>query len=398
MSLSFCRSEDGLVVLVGGTSYTARPDHEKYPLLVKAVKEGDEKTFLANINEEKVIQNYLQSSPTLCGKAELINGQVTYGGKPIHSTIAQRIIEFKNEGLSFEPMLKFLEKLYQNPSSRAVDELYDFLENKNLPITPEGNFLAYKAVRSDYYSVTAGTLELVIGTVDEYGRIYNAIGETVECKRNAVDDNRDNECSYGIHIGGLRYSGPGGSFTGDRTVIVEVSPADVVAVPKDYSAQKARVCKYTVVGDYVAPLSNTLSTHLHNDEDALEDEDNDWDSYEDEDYDDEFNDDDELEDDFCDDDDCDICHHLDNDDDLELDSEDYQNSKKIKVEQIRDDDAIEFTYKTTKENRRRFMYVESVTDSNVCGKLTEDDVKYSKDSENFRNFSKSRMSDVVLWY
>ena len=54
------------------------------------------------------------------------------------------------EGLPFEPLVKLFENLMKNISYQTRTQLYDFLEHKNLPITEDGCFLAYKAVNSDY--------------------------------------------------------------------------------------------------------------------------------------------------------------------------------------------------------------------------------------------------------
>jgi hypothetical protein len=395
MAVSFpmMRSEDGLVAVVAGGSYSVRKDHSKYGLLIKAIKEGDEKTFLENVSEEKVIQTYLSNSQTLNGKVTLEDGVVLYEGKPVHNTLTQRIIEFKNEGLPFEPMLHFMEKLFLNPSSKAVNELYDFLENKNLPITPDGDFLAYKMVNDNYWSKTAGSLKLLKGKVDESGYIYNGIGEEIECRRNEVDDNRDNECSYGLHVGGLAYSGPGGSFGSGKSIIVKVNPADVIAVPKDYNAQKARVCHYTVVEDYVAPLNSTLSTSQS---EYVEPVYGNYDSYINE-----YDDEEEEEEEDYDDDAADYEDEEEDEEEDEYDDDDEEKelkfSKSIRVEQVRDGDYVEFIYTTTKENRKRFVIVESATGTNIYGRLSPDDPKYVAGEENYRNFIKKHISDVVLW-
>jgi hypothetical protein len=145
-----------------------------------------------------------------------------------------------------------LENLMSNPSARAISELYDFLEHRALPITEDGYFLAYKSVRSDFKDKYSGTID-------------NSVGKTVEFPRNKVDDDRAHECSYGLHVGALAYSGPGGWYNSasDKVVIVKVNPKDAVSVPQDHNAQKLRVCKYEVVSLYSggmedAPVYNSV--------------------------------------------------------------------------------------------------------------------------------------------
>ncbi|KKL79101.1 hypothetical protein LCGC14_2018170, partial [marine sediment metagenome] len=55
---------------------------------------------------------------------------------------------------------------------------------------------------------------------------------------------------------------------GGRTVIVEINPRDVVAIPVDYGNAKGRCCRYTVVGeietgeDEHVPEDHTFGTSL----------------------------------------------------------------------------------------------------------------------------------------
>ena len=128
-----------------------------------------------------------------------------------------------------------MENLMNNPSYRAVNELYGFLEKNSLPITPDGCFLAYKKVRNDYMDIHSGTFN-------------NSVGYICEMERNQVDDNQNNTCSSGLHFCSKEYLNHFGS--GDsRTMIVKINPADVVSIPTDYNNSKGRTCRYTVIGE-----------------------------------------------------------------------------------------------------------------------------------------------------
>jgi hypothetical protein len=126
-----------------------------------------------------------------------------------------------------------MENLMNNPSKRAVDELYRFLEKNNLPITPDGHFLAYKKVRENYMDCHSGTFD-------------NSVGKVCEMERNHVDDDKDRTCSTGLHFCSQEYLK---SFGGERTMIVKVNPRDVVSIPSDYNDSKGRACRYEVVGE-----------------------------------------------------------------------------------------------------------------------------------------------------
>jgi hypothetical protein len=158
------------------------------------------------------------------------------------------ILDMIKQGFPFEPMLNFLDNLSQNPSDHAVVELFDFMENKNMPITYDGHFLAYKAVRNDYKDIYSG-------------KFNNNIGDVCSVPRSAVDNNRDNGCGHGLHVGAIDYAKSyggidlddidgGGNDGGNRLMICKVNPRDVVSVPTDSKFQKLRCCQYEVVAEF----------------------------------------------------------------------------------------------------------------------------------------------------
>jgi hypothetical protein len=138
-----------------------------------------------------------------------------------------------NAGLSIDPMVRFIEKLMSNPSKRAVDELFSFMEACNLPVTPDGDFLAYKRVRANYLDCHSQTMD-------------NSVGQVLEMPRNSVDEDKNNTCSYGLHFCSYDYLK---HFSGERIVVLKINPADVVAIPADYNNSKGRTCRYEVVDE-----------------------------------------------------------------------------------------------------------------------------------------------------
>jgi acyl carrier protein len=66
-----------------------------------------------------------------------------------------------------------------------------------------------------------------------------------------------------LHVGSLEYA----KGWGQRVVLVEVDPADVVSVPSECSCQKLRCCKYVVLAEYTGPMPDTLTTEF-DDEDV----------------------------------------------------------------------------------------------------------------------------------
>jgi hypothetical protein len=215
------------------------------------------KTFeLPKDEQESAVKEIINPISKITSAGFIINGDdVTYQGESLPKALKTKVISIVRDGLPIEHFEKFWEKLRENPSAQSVAELTDFLSYKELPITEDGDLIAYKGVRNDYYSATGNTETRVLqGTVDEYGHIYNGVGEVIEVARNCVDDNRANECSFGLHCGSLDYAR---GFS-QRLILVKVNPKDVVSVPKDYSFQKCRVSKYEVVADFVEEIFTSV--------------------------------------------------------------------------------------------------------------------------------------------
>jgi hypothetical protein len=221
-----------IAAVIQGKAYTIAPDHPNYDKIIDAVKAQDWNKFVSLADVATAITQYAGSRGV-----KIVAGCVVYNGETIHNTITDRIVKFMREGLPFEPLVKFLENLMQNPSKRAVDELYGFLEAGELPITTDGCFLAYKNVKSDYRDIHSGKFD-------------NSIGKTCEMPRNQVCDDKNLTCSSGLHFCSIKYLPHFSDSNGGKTIILKINPADVVSIPSDYNNTKGRTCKYEVVADY----------------------------------------------------------------------------------------------------------------------------------------------------
>jgi hypothetical protein len=171
--------------------------------------------------------------------------EVSYKGEILPQALADKVRSIHREGLPLNLFEKFWMNIQDNPSASSVRELYEFLAYKELPITEDGCFLAYKGLESDFWSISGNKQTKVVkGIVNASGRILNTVGAEIEVKRRDVDDNRDHHCSFGLHVGSLDYAR---GFARGVVVVVKVNPKDVVSVPTDYSCQKCRVSAYKVV-------------------------------------------------------------------------------------------------------------------------------------------------------
>ena len=306
-------SENSLTIFWEGKPYTLRKDHVNFNLAKQAIFDARYEDLGDLLDIAKAVENFVE------GEIEVNDEVVYYKGHRLHGVVVDKLLEMLRAGMKDSaPLTNFITRLQANPSANSVNELYSFLSYKALPTTPEGKVLGYKGVKDDFYSSTGNADTIVVqGTVNESHQIFNGVGETVEVARRCVDDNKDNHCSYGLHIGSYDYAN-GWAGSEGRLLVVEFDPEDAVSVPTDCDFQKLRVSKYRVVEDitsarkeYDKPVYEANKPIYDSDDDS------DWGDDEDEgrDYlydDDGMDDDDEYVDDYSDDEsDWDVTENID---------------------------------------------------------------------------------------
>lgn len=248
---------NNIVVVIDNKSHTITKSHIGYERVKNAIKAGDWAVVKEVIDPVKVVLEY--------GNGRVaVKGDILYwDGVEMHDALSKRMIAMLLEGFPIEPMINFKANLENNPSFRAVNELYGFLEKAKLPITPDGCFLAYKRVRADFMDVYSGTVknapayafteeERNAMPLKEQGRrkevtidIVNDV-TVVSMPRNMVNDDKDQTCSDGLHFCSEGYLS---SYGGETVLIVKVNPADVVSIPSDYKETKGRAWRYEIIGE-----------------------------------------------------------------------------------------------------------------------------------------------------
>lgn len=233
--LAYTTTRNAINIILDGASYTIPRFSGIGRQILVEIEEGDP-------IDEKAIQELLDAETALRrysgGKLEFhSDGTIWYRAQKLPETLARQVQHCFDTGVPFKNLLSFFEKLQANPSNHSLEQLYKFLDNMGMPITPDGYFLGYKAVRSDYMDKYSGSFDNTPG------------GAELRMPRNAVCDDPSIGCSKGFHVGSYDYAHHTFKNYNDKVVVVKVSPADVVSVPHDYSYQKLRTCAYSVVSD-----------------------------------------------------------------------------------------------------------------------------------------------------
>lgn len=252
--MKYIIANDGNVsAIVSGETYCFNKSHPNYNKLINHLKNGNVEYFEASYDIISHVNAYCD------GYVNCTEGNLTWDGIKMPEMFTSTIVDMIQQGFPFEPMLNFLDNLSQNPSDHAVVELFDFMEHKNMPITYDGCFLAYKAVRNDYKDIYSGSFD-------------NSIGNVCEVPRSKVNKNREVGCGHGLHVGAIDYAKSYGGIDidndnddgGNRLMICKVNPRDVVSVPSDAKFQKLRCCRYEVVAEFNTVFDKAV--HLTSDD------------------------------------------------------------------------------------------------------------------------------------
>lgn len=243
-----------IILHLNGQTHRVQKTDKKYPKILDALKLSPEEQE-STIN--KILFDIVDTNTVIQESVgfEVRQDEIFYKGEKLPKAFSDKVISIIRDDLPLDHFEKFWQNLEQNPSRQSIEELIQFLEYKELPITEDGCFLAYKGVQSDYYSCHGNTETKVIqGKVNSSGQIYNGIGEVLEVRRRDVDDDRTKHCSHGLHCGSLDYARGFAS----KLIVVKVNPMDVVSVPSDCDCQKCRVSKYVVLADYKEEITSSV--------------------------------------------------------------------------------------------------------------------------------------------
>jgi hypothetical protein len=234
-SISWVKSSTTLTIKVDSEVYTFKKTHKNYKKLLALIDKKDKDGIL------NLVGNPMKKAN---GLFRVENNRIYMKGykdplPPKFATVIQDMF-FKHKNI--KPLQNFWKNLSRNPSQSSRESLFDFLAHNQMPITPDGHFIAYKKVTKQGKKL-----------FDSHSKtIDNSIGKIVKMDRKLVNPDNTQTCSTGLHVASWNYAQ---GYTGDTLIAVKVNPRDVVAVPIDYNRQKMRTCQYKVFKKVTKPLN-----------------------------------------------------------------------------------------------------------------------------------------------
>lgn len=243
--ISFIQTQHSLILSHGGETKSIRLDSPFYPLIKsQIINKEDPKKIMQSCNMYDLIKLRCHSSGLFSVDQD---NNIWVNGEQVHKVLADRITDFVDQGLPFEPLVNFWKNCQENPDPRAKTDLYSFLAHNGIPITEDGCFIAYRGVTNEFKDHHTKTFD-------------NSIGKIVKMPRSECNPNPEDTCSTGLHAAALDYVLD--NYSGGKIVLVKINPKNLVSVPTDYNKQKLRCCEFEVISEYVGklPIVDSLVT------------------------------------------------------------------------------------------------------------------------------------------
>ena len=153
--IAHIQTSTAVTVYLNSNIYTVSKDDPRYVDVISKLAVEDEKglglIFNPMTRHEAVISKFCDIAGFEMQGTDIV--RVSDGKRiPSGNVIVQKIYALYTEKRPISYLVNMLNRLLNNPSYTAIQELYLFLEKVNIPITPDGYILAYRKVRPDYYS------------------------------------------------------------------------------------------------------------------------------------------------------------------------------------------------------------------------------------------------------
>lgn len=229
--LSFTIGKSLITVFIDGSIHTVDSSHANFqPLYDELRKPAGERDREA-IKTYSTIRQFITRYEG--GRIRITDAEVLFDEQPVTNYMTQRMLDIATAGFEIEPWALFMDKVMDNPAEYVRAELYEWLEAGEMPLCPDGDFIAFKKVTAEYRDVRTGLFD-------------NSIGTILEMDREACDPDRENHCSSGFHFCSAGYLS---SYPGECVMVLKINPSFVTAIPSDYKFAKGRTCRYEVIGE-----------------------------------------------------------------------------------------------------------------------------------------------------
>ena len=238
---------DGINLLIGKHSYHVGKDHVNYDRILALVRRNaKDKVILPLVSVKKGLASKKfggTSDYFFLGAHHGVYAKFSWAKEPIlmEPRLSKYVERLIKAGFPVDALLAFAKRLYRNSSYLTVARLFGFLEKNELPIEPDGRFLAFIRVGYDYRDVELGIFD-------------NSVGQKVRVARNSIPD-YETDLDFGFHV--CSFADMDDFFKTsfdiqepnpfDKKLAVKVDPVDVVFVPGSEGRQMVKVCAYEVV-------------------------------------------------------------------------------------------------------------------------------------------------------
>lgn len=233
---------------------------------VLSLDDAEEK--ITDLFSEGGIHDVAEKMTALSEKISTDGEAIYYNGERLDGVAEDEIIAIMHRGGNYGPVVKFVERVYDNVSKYVRDQLFGWLKafsnddpSNPFHLTEDGKIIGYKGTGIGEDGVTPVSVHFAsgpVGYVDvkapgeteftryEGRQIPYPFGCVAKMDRRDCNDNPNEGCSSGLHVGTWGYASAWGK--NGYVLTVEVDPVDVVSVPADSGFQKLRACQFQVVG------------------------------------------------------------------------------------------------------------------------------------------------------
>lgn len=262
MSVAHLITDSGILIFADNQQFQISQDHPNFRVVREKLQKRDYAGLVELLDVRVAVRKWLSVNP----RFTLQNDLLSLDGVEFSDSVSQKVLRMIDAGNDPQALFNFLIKVRKNPSSVAQRELLLFCAANKFMIHADGDILSYKSVRDSYYDIHSDSVfykpasvmtgdesrEYSLGVV--MGKAKNVRVEVingttiVSMPRFAVDDDRNNICSHGLHFAAYRYASEFGSSS-CRMLVLKIDPADVVSIPSDYNNEKGRTARLSVVAE-----------------------------------------------------------------------------------------------------------------------------------------------------